>query len=232
MTNKTIGIVFAMDVEFKKLIPLVSNLQEEIILNKTFYTGTYNNNKLVFAKAGIGKVNAGVLCALMIEHFNIDLVFNSGIGGGVSNTLKTLDTVIATEVMYSDVDMSGDTAGFKYGQLQGYPESFKVNNDLISKIQTLGIDTYYGPIMSGDQFVTDSLFVDNVKRKLNRDDILVCDMESGGISQVCFDNKKDLIVIRTVSDVVGNNNIIDYYDFFEKSANKSIEILTTIINNI
>ena len=71
--KKTIGLIVAMDKELSLFIdnnPLVS------IENKRgcfdFYITNVNDNVLVIAKSGIGKVNSALCVATMINECNVD----------------------------------------------------------------------------------------------------------------------------------------------------------------
>ncbi len=230
MKNKVIGLVFALDIEMKNFIPLVNDIQEDIILNKSIYHAKYLDYTIVFAKAGIGKVNASIVTGIMIEHYNATLIINSGIAGGTQDKVHTLDTIIGSKIIYSDVDMTKDLMHFEYGQLQGYPRYFEFDNSLSDLMKEIDNSLIFGTIMSGDQFVTDKNYVDNLLNNYFSDlDVIACDMESGGIAQVCYANNVNFIIIRTISDVIGNNNQFDYYKLCSDSANKSLEIVKKLL---
>ena len=231
MINKIIGIVFAMDKEINEYLSIVKEYKTEKIGIYTFYILNLDSNKIVMTKSGIGKVQAGSLTSLLINFYHPDIVFNSGIAGGVDRNLKLLDTVIGTKLIYSDVDMTSDTSiDVKYGQLQGFDRYFKIDNRLKEQIEQIDDTLIFGSIMSGDQFITSREKVDFLVNTYFSDlDIQACDMESTAIAQVCEENKVLFVAIRTISDVVGNNNVIDYATFAVQACKKSANLINKII---
>lgn len=236
MKNKIIGIICAMDIEMNQLKDSLSNVTCEKYLNYEFYLGDYFDNKVVITKCGIGKVNAAVLTTLLVEHYNPDFIFNSGIAGGYSKKLKTLDVVIATKLVYSDVDMTTDAfTNLRYGQLQDFPLFFLPDEVLISKLRNHDFDAniHYGTIMTGDQFVTDYQKTHNIVLNHFQDlNILACDMESCAIAQVCYLTKTKFIVVRSISDIIGSSDGFDYNTFAPVAANNASNIVEYIIKNI
>lgn len=146
---KTIGIIVAMDKEMTLLKEKIVNAKCTTIMNQTFYCGEYAKHPVVFTTAGIGKVNAAITTTLMIEHFQPDLIINSGIAGGYLQTLQPLDTVVASKVLYSDVDMTSPViGGLPFGQMEGSPKCFLPSISLCKED-----NLHFGTILSGDQFV-------------------------------------------------------------------------------
>lgn len=236
MKYKIIGIICAMDIEMELIKSFIENPTCEIILNHEFLVGDYNDNKVVITKCGIGKVNAAMISLLLIEHYNPDLVFNSGIAGGYDKKLKTLDVVVAENLVYSDVDMTTDAfTNLRYGQLQDFPLMFKTDDAINQHIKNTSFQTnlHFGTIITGDQFVTDykktKLLIDNHFQDLN---VLACDMESCSIAHVCYITKTRLVVIRSISDIIGSSNGFDYQTFAPIAANNAASTLKFIIDKI
>ncbi len=224
---KTYGIIVAMDSEIKYLKKVLNFNQVHTYCNKEFFEGTYHNNKIIFATAGIGKVNAGITTALLIEHFNPEVIINTGIAGGYLQGIKTLDIVVANKVIYSDVDMTSPIAGaYKKGQLEGCPEYFIPSFELVENNN----DLIFGTILTGDQFVDNYQKCENlVSQYFSKYDVTAFDMESGAIAQVCTMNKVKFIIIRAISDVIGSSNPFDYMSFSKKAvelvSKKVLEII-------
>lgn len=103
---KTYGIIVAMEKEITLLRSKIDDIKVHQLCHLKFYEGIFENNKVIFAIAGIGKVNAGITTILLIEHFNPDVIINTGIAGGYQKDLKPLDIVVADKVVYSDVDIT------------------------------------------------------------------------------------------------------------------------------
>lgn len=69
--------------QWKKKITLLRSKIDDIKVHQLchlkFYEGIFENNKVIFAIAGIGKVNAGITTILLIEHFNPDVIIIQGL---------------------------------------------------------------------------------------------------------------------------------------------------------
>ena len=236
MKHKIIAIICAMDIELEGYKNLLNNLAIEQIVGHDFLVGDYLDNKLVITKCGIGKVNAAAITLLLVEHYNPDLIINSGIAGGYSRNLKTLDVVIAERVVYSDVDMTTDAfTDLRYGQLQDLPLTFKSSEQVLNKIRNLKLDNniYFGTIMTGDQFVTDYRKTDNiVTTHFNDLNILACDMESCAIAQICYLTKTEFIIVRSISDIIGSSNAFDYQSFAPLAAKNATDLVNYIIKEV
>lgn len=234
MVNKIIGVICALDGEIAKYKTLLQGLVIEKICGYDFYVGNLYENKIVAVKCGVGKVNAGVTTMLLAEHYNPDFIFNSGIAGGIPGKVNSLDTVIATHLVYSDVDFTADIGEtLKFGQMQGLPYLFMPSNEVIEKLKTLPVSLKYGVIMTGDQFVTDEVATtEKINKHFSDLDILACDMESCAVAHVCYLQNVPFVIVRTISDVVGGNNIIDYYNLLTTAAEQSCDLVKLIIKTM
>lgn len=226
---KKIGIIVAMNKEMAMLLKKIDNTKEVMIMNQSFYIGCFEDKEVVFTTAGIGKVNAGITTVLMIEHFQPELIINSGIAGGFLEALQPLDMVAATKIIYSDVDMTSSMiGGLPYGQMDGSPEYFETAFPLLKKGAL-----HFGTIISGDQFVDDFEKTKHlVKKHFSKYDVIAVDMESASISHVCTKYKVPFLVIRSISDSIGKTNGMDYDKFSYLASDKSCEIVLETIKNL
>ena len=96
-----------------------------------FFTGDINGHDVVLVKSGIGKVSAGIVTLLMIEHFKPELIINSGIAGGYNHQLKPLDIVIGNKVGCYDIDMRMD--GTAYGAFSNEDRIIQLNEKILNK---------------------------------------------------------------------------------------------------
>ena len=89
-----IAIIAAMDKELNTLLDALTVASIEVFADKTFYVGTLNGKEVVIAKSGIGKVNAAVTTAILLQRYEIDYLINTGVAGGVLPS-QSQDIVIA-----------------------------------------------------------------------------------------------------------------------------------------
>lgn len=226
---KKIGIIFAMNeelVEFKKMIEIE---KEYNIFDLKFYEGSINDKTLVLVECGIGKVNAARVTQILIDNMNVDYIFNVGVAGGISDKLSVCDIVIGEKLIQHDFDLTA------FNHEKGYiPNVGKyIDSDLyllnIANSCSEGLNVHRGIIASGDIFCTDKNMSDKINKKFNA---LCVEMEGASVAQVCFLSHIPFLIIRSISDVPNNNNVITYEEFLEKSSEVVASYVYKIIENI
>ena len=217
-----IGIICAMHKELKSFKnSLLENSVVEI-MGFEFFTGKINQKEVVLVKSGIGKISAGIVTLLMIEHFKPELIINSGIAGGYNHQLKPLDIVIGNKVGCYDIDMELD--GTPFGSITG-EKRFIENDSLIN--HDLGLNLIYGTLMSADQFQGNRDYLDNIFTKYFKEEVVMgVDMESYSIASICDKYNVKWCVVRAISDIIGCESQIDSYtEFAEKAAQNAYTII-------
>jgi adenosylhomocysteine nucleosidase len=223
-----IAVICAMDIEAKSLIDLLDQKEIVKILDKTFYYGKIKNEDVAVAVSGIGKVASGITTTLLIEHFKPDVVINSGIAGGY-NKVKTLDLVIASDVAYYDVDLTADNQEF--GALQGLPKYFPASKEMLEKASKNVKNYCLGTIITADVFASDRNKIDNIVKKYYHDNVLAVDMESASVAHACYLTNTPFMIMRVISDVIGEESqITSYYEFSTAACNASVEAIINLIN--
>lgn len=102
---KTIGIIGAMPSE---LADIRKSLTGAVIKNYSgfdFYINTYKDKLIINACCGIAKVNAAVCTQVMIDHFDVDAIINTGVAGGMDTKVKVCDIVVSDEVLPHDLEL-------------------------------------------------------------------------------------------------------------------------------
>ncbi len=227
------GIIAAMEEECKGLIHLMENREEKAMGPFLFHTGVLENRSVCLLQCGIGKVNAAVGTALMLQNWSPARLLNTGVAGGFLEGLKIGDIVLSTEVCHHDVDVT--VFGYKIGQLPGSPVSYKADPGLLAKASALTPATpqvrlFPGKIASGDIFVHRDDQVKVIRQ--NFSDVAAVEMESAAIAQVCHGFGTPFLIIRSISDVTGDHeNHISYDEFMPAAAKISIDMVLKILKN-
>lgn len=216
-----IGIIGAFKDEIDEILKDVEDLQEVQKSIRLFYTGTIKGHDVVIVLAGIGKVNAGITTALLIEHFDPKYVINIGVAGG-QNGAKHMDVVVSTEVVYHDVDLTAFGTYVK-GHMSGHQPTFVASPILLQKtveiLDDLHIPYFIGKIASGDQFVVSKDMVQDINSVYS--DIYAIEMEATAIGHACSLYEVPFIIYRSISDVIGEESQDQSFEEFVVDASKN-----------
>ena len=229
MENKKIGIIFAMKEELDALKEYLTVTNEYKIFELKFYEGTINNVKCILVESGIGKVNAARTTQILIDNMQVDYIFNIGVAGGVDSNLNVLDIVVADKLVQHDFDITA------FNHEKGYIPNVGtyINCDeYLLKVAEEAIkdpSVKVGTIASGDIFCTDINMSTKINKKFNA---LAVEMEGASIAQVCYLSNIPFIVIRSISDVPNNNNVLTYEEFLNESSKNVSNFIYEIIKNI
>lgn len=217
----TIGVIGAMQIEIDTLIKKY-NLKKDGV--KEIYHTEFDDKRIVVAMSGVGKVNSAIMTQYIIDKYNVDAIINSGVAGGIKNTLNVMDIIISDYVTYHDF--------YPVSIMESYvPDKGKIkaNTILVSLakkvIKDMKIDNaHYAPICSGDAFVQNEELKNNIHLMTGA----VCvDMESASIAHTCRINNIPFISIRTISDMADGGEYLE-----DIAAYKSSEFVYNLVSEI
>ncbi|PLR93776.1 5'-methylthioadenosine/S-adenosylhomocysteine nucleosidase [Bacillus sp. T33-2] len=228
-----VAIIGAMEEEVSILREKIVNQSQESIAGCEFTSGHIDGTEVVLLRSGIGKVNAAMSSAILLERFNPDYVINTGSAGGLNPDLNVGDVVISTEVRHHDVDVTA--FGYEYGQVPQLPASFVADSRLVeiaenSANEITGIQTVKGLITTGDSFMSDPDRVAYIKTKFTG--LQAVEMEAAAIAQVAYQFQKPFVVIRSLSDIAGKESDISFDKFLETAAKNSAALVLKIVASL
>ncbi|OEH91526.1 5'-methylthioadenosine/S-adenosylhomocysteine nucleosidase [Bacillus solimangrovi] len=228
-----IGIIGAMEEEIQILKNKIGHREKEVIGGFEFYSGNINGVEVVLLRSGIGKVNAAMSSALLLDRYKPDIVINTGSAGGFREDLNVGDIVVSTEVRHHDVDVT--IFGYEYGQVPHLPAAFKADDKLVDAAMDAAknitsVQTVKGLIVTGDSFMNDTERVEFVRDKF--DDLIAAEMEAAAIAQVCHQFNIPFVVIRALSDIAGKDSNISFDQFLDKAALHSSELVLEFVENV
>ena len=223
------GIICAMEEEIKALRAQLTNANEENIANMIFYSGQINDHEVVLVRAGIGKVQAGVTTAFLIENFKVDAVINSGSAGGIGTGLAVGDLVLSTGVAYHDA--SATVFGYKPGQLPQQPRIFEADQELLQAVSEAasqaGLQVKPGLIVTGDQFVSSQAQIAAIKEIYPQ--ALCCEMEGAAVAQAAYQFDKPFLIVRAMSDVGDEDAGQSFDEFIIDAGKKSAQMILNLL---
>lgn len=227
-----IAIIAAMQKELNLMLSLIPSYKETVINDMTVYEGKIGDHSVVLSQCGIGKVNAALRTSALISNYQPDLVINSGVAGGVSDSIHIGAVLVADRVAYHDVWCG---PGTEYGQADGcplfflpYEEGMKLLGDMARSSQA---DMRFGLLCSGDKFISTPEEVAAIKADFP--DALGCDMESAAIAQTCLKEEVPFLIIRVMSDMPGGGeNITEYKNFWNDAPARTFETVANLIASL
>lgn len=223
-----IAILVAMGKELNLLLPLLNNIKSETIDGFTFHSGEIGNNEVVAMQCGIGKVNAAIGTLTLLNHYNPELVINTGVAGGASQEAHVMNVIVGSTIAYHDVWCG---PGTQYGEASGYPLYFESDKRFADLIPNRP-DVKRGLICSGDKFIASLEEVQTIQKAFP--EVLAVDMESATIAQVCYLRKVPVLVMRVISDSPGasKDNTAQYNDFWQDAPAHTFNLVKELLQKI
>lgn len=225
-----IGIIGPTENEIMPFIKCIPDARRVSYAMIDFYEGNYKNINVVALYSGVCKVNAAIAAQVLIDKFDVSHIIVVGVAGGIDKHLRIGDTVIGTEVTYHDVD---DVILTEY---HPWMKSiyFKSDSTLLEHCkksleqQKFKQQIYYGKIVTGEAFITQK----GRKEIISKYNPLCVDMETAGITHVCYANNIPFLAIRSITDTEEECGI----EAFEKNcvdvSINSIEILKVFLKHL
>lgn len=218
------AIIGAMQEEVQGIKRELKDLKEVNKYGSVYYVGRIGKNDIVLTASNVGISAAASQLTSIILSFDIDYVINIGVCGGFFGKVNLLDVVVVMRAGYYDADAT-TFPEYAYGQIPRYPKFFECDNSL-----ALGKDYVYGDIVSGDKFVSRLEQVENQISKIDYLNPICVDMESASFAQTAYKYNKPIMIVRTISDIIGApNQGQTYRNILSEASNKSCKFILDIL---
>ena len=245
-----VAILGAFDEEVAILEGQLVNPKAHTIEGIQFLTGTLNEQNVVIARTGVGKVNAAMTAILIIEHFRPNRVIFTGVAGGLNPDLQIGDIVIAQKTAQHDLGRLESTEIENTGvrnPINGKrnPVFFPADPGLLQITETAleGIELnpfqtpqgqrhpriIRGTVVTGDVFVASDAKKTALHKNLGADAV---EMEGAAVTQICWQHNVPCLVIRSLSDNAGANASEDFKKYYKIAARNSAALVTRIISQL
>lgn len=225
-----IGIIGAMAPEMAILGEALQSAVETKTAGMTFRVGTLEGRPVVLLQCGIGKVNAAVGTALMIELFRPTAILNTGSAGGLLGSQTFGDTVVSTGVVHHDVDVTA--FGYALGQVPGLPAEFPSDPRLVNlAVDCLsGVRHTTGTIGSGDAFVHNPEHIATLRAQFPT--MCAVEMEAAAIAQACYLSQVPFVVVRALSDIAGKESPMAFEEFLPLASQNSSRLVLEMVRRL
>ena len=229
-----IGIIGAMEEEVQALRHAMKIQEEKEIASMVFHRGILYGKEAVVVRSGIGKVNAAICTQILADHFDVDLVINTGIAGSLDAAIDIGDMVISTDALHHDMDATA--FGYPLGEVPrmdilAFPADEKLIRLAVEANEEANPDihTFTGRVVSGDQFVAS----DEVKEKIRSNFGGLCtEMEGAAIAHTAYLNDISYVIIRAISDKADGSASEDYPTFEKKAIAHSVRLVEKLMTKL
>ncbi len=230
---ESIGIIGAMDIEVDSLKEAADVKEIVEIAGMEYNIGIMGDKHVVIVKCGMGKVNAGICANTLINDFGCNAIINTGVAGSLDDQMDIGDIVVSTDAVQHDFDTT--YIGFEKGEIPytglfAFKADEKLIDTAVKAINSLdsNIHVYKGRVCTGDQFIHS----EEQKKRIKLDfGGRCCEMEGGAIAQTSYLNDTPFVLLRVISDKVGETSEKDYKEFEDDAALKCANIVQYMVEN-
>jgi len=152
-------------------------------------------------------VNAGATTQLVIEKAKPDIFVNVGFCGGFKAEVSVGDTVLVTDVVQYDFDLT------LFGRKLGFIPGISCVRLPLTVINITNSIFKSGTFLKGDRVFQDKNYATRLYKLFKPS---VIEMELGAIAQVCILNKIKLVSLKIPTDIEENEDQSDWKNNFKK----------------
>jgi len=209
-------VVISADVEWRVFKPLF----QTVTVDKTPYGECFKSNladvedPILFLHGGWGKIAAAGSVQYAIDRWKPKLIINLGTCGGFEGVVDHQEILLIEKTIVYDI-------------IEQMSDSDDYLNHYITEIDLSWLPLPYPHsvkrtlMVSGDR----DLLVDEIPELQKKFGAIAGDWESGAIAYVAKRNHVKLLILRGVSDIVGNKGSQAYGNitYFQESAGEILE---------
>lgn len=242
------AILGAFAEETAYLDSLLVNRQTQQILGLKFTTGELMGQSVVVALTGVGKVNAAMTTALLIQNFHPRAVLFTGVAGSLNPDLEPGDVVIGGGTIQHDLaDFYADSI-VNFGVRNPAtglrnPVVFPADSTWLSRAK-LAADqasllladsagslprAIIGLIATGDGFISSTKHKLELRSRLGADAV---EMEGAAVAQICYQLGVPCLIIRALSDRADENAMQDFEKYYHIAARNANRVVLGALQHI
>lgn len=205
---------------------------------RRYHCGKLFGHDVVVVFSHWGKVAAASTTSFLINSLNVSEIIFTGVAGAIDPALRVGDIVVGDKLYQHDMDASPiierheipllgtkslPSCNTRRPQLVAAAERFISNSfdqlipeETRKQFNLEEISIRVGSIASGDQFISDSATLNDIRKRLP--DTLCVEMEGAAVAQVCAEHQIPFSIVRTISDAANEAAPVDFPKFIESVA--------------
>jgi len=235
------GILCATPEELAALQDLLETGPTPQVFGPTrVWTGTHDGEAFALALAGLGKVNASAAATILLGVFHAKALIFSGVAGGLNPDLPVGAVLLAERLAIHDYGLvaqgrfiptlSGQipVGAPRLTELTAAPAQVRAALGRLKEAVagSLGHPVSLGGVVTADYFLNCAATRDSLRADFGADAI---DMESGAVDQIAQAWDRPLYVIRTLSDLAGEDSHVSYGEMAAMAAANSAMCVTALL---
>ena len=147
--------------------------------------------------SGAGEIAAAAAAALLIDRYEVELLVNFGVVGGLTPEMAQTETCVVERVVHYDFDTSAYD-GTVPGQYAEYPDVYiPATASLVERAVQIAPALRRVTCASADKFVEGPEAKSALHEKYGAD---ICEMEAAAVVLTCNRSGVPCLLIKTVSD--------------------------------
>ena len=190
----------------------------------------YENEQYILyvIHSGIGEIAAAAAAQLLIDRYEIGMIVNFGVVGGLTEEMAQTKTCVVTRVVHYDFDLSGIDP-VSPAQYPGFSGIYlPADAALVEKALAVCPELKPVTCASADKFVGNQEDKERLHRLYGAD---ICEMESAAVLLTCLRCEVPCLMIKAVSDgLTGGGE--EYYEALQKSAALCLAVTDRIIREL
>ena len=196
------------------------------VRNMFGYTGTYKGKKISVMGSGMGIPSMGLYAYELYNFFDVDSIIRIGSAGGICDSVKLRDVVIAMGASTN----SGFASQYNFPGTFAPMASFSLLRNAVDAAERIKVNAVVGPVFTADQFYNADETAASKYREMG---ILALEMETAGLYMTAAKAGKQALSILTISDLVftgeglsaadRQNSFTDMMEIALETAWKSID---------
>jgi adenosylhomocysteine nucleosidase len=199
-----IGMVVAIPEEIRALFEnFGSYAGEDVESGYRVFMYDVGRHRIIVSGSGAGEIEAAATTQFLITRYNVNLIVNFGVVGGLTPDMGLHRTVVVEKVVHYRYDATPFDKTVVLGQHVGMPDLYMPATPNFIKAAKKVEPELEGVICaSADQFVEKAEDKKYLRDTFGAD---ICDMESAGIVVTAIRNEVPVMLIKAVSDDVEGN---------------------------
>lgn len=187
-----------------------------------------NDNELFVCESGAGELSAASTTQLLITKYEVELIVNFGVCGGLVPEMALNSTVVVDRVVHYDIDTSTVDERIVPGQYLGNPDIYiRVDEKILEIAKEAVPGVKFVTCASGDKFVDGSEKKNEMHEMWNAE---ICEMEAAGILITAKRNSVPALLVKGVSDSV-TGGAEEFGKMVHEAATACFSMLLKIIEN-